>query len=121
MQVIRSIFYILFSTLLIAIYLVRKSNRSEYYVTLCIVLFTALFFINYLIDFIKPPYPYYWNHKKIIDEVFAGKNTNAKLFSADDFSGEMTKFFLSYHTGTFAFFQWIQLEQSPVITCIIYL
>lgn len=91
--------YALFSLLLVIIYVTKRSSRTEYYTITGIAAFTVIFSINYLIDFIKPPYPYYWDHKRVIDEVFAGKNTDAKLFSADDFSGEMTKFFLSYHTG----------------------
>lgn len=92
--------YLLFTILLTVVYLARQSSRNEYSVSVYIVLFTAVFSLNYLVDFIKPPYPYYRDHKKIIEEVFAGRKRDAKLFSADDFSGEMTKFFLSYHTGS---------------------
>jgi hypothetical protein len=58
----------------------------------------ALFSINYFIDFIKPPYPYYWSQKQIIDRNFINKKSSGLLFSSDDFSREMTEYFFEFST-----------------------
>ncbi len=92
--------YLLFTLLLLArfaIFLLK--NRLQVY-TLFVTATVILFSINYSIDFLKPPYPYYWGHKKIVDRVFAGKNITATIFSADAPSGELTEFFLHFNTGS---------------------
>ena len=57
----------------------------------------TLFFCNYIIDFMKPLYPYYWNNKKIVEKAFAGKSLKATIFTADEFSAEMTEYFFGFN------------------------
>lgn len=91
--------YLLFTLLLLARFAIsffaNKLPAYKIFVAATVVLFA----VNYIIDFLKPPYPYYWHHKKVIDRSFAGKNITAKVFSADAPSGELTEFFLHFKAG----------------------
>jgi hypothetical protein len=58
--------------------------------------------MNYVVDFIKPLYPYYWDEKEIIEKQFSGKNISATVFS-DGLSGELSEFFLKFKTGNLKF------------------
>lgn len=91
--------YLLFSIILIA-RLVLKYTGSKCYVKIFITSFVSLSFISYIIEFIRPPFPYYFDHKKIVEKNIAGNNLTGKLFSADAFSGEITEFFLQFNTGS---------------------
>jgi hypothetical protein len=55
--------------------------------------------LNYITGFIKPPFPYYVDHKKIVEKNITGKDLSGKLFSADVLSGQLTEFFLKFKTG----------------------
>jgi hypothetical protein len=74
-------------------------SRHQIIPTIFITLVCALLFCNYLLDFIKPPYPYYCSHKKLVEKAFVGKNITATLFSADATSAEMTEYLLGFKTG----------------------
>lgn len=91
--------YLLFTLLLIARLAATLMNKSTPWTYVFAGATVVLFTINYVIDFIKPPYPYYWDHKKVIDCSFGGQDITAKLFSADAPSGELTEFFLHFKTG----------------------
>lgn len=67
-------------------------------------LFIVLFFLNYLNAFIKPLYPVYWDHKKVIQNAFSGKTINATVFSTRDCSIDLSKYFLKFKTGGLNFF-----------------
>jgi hypothetical protein len=91
--------YLLFTVLLLARLIVAALNKSGDLSRIFVAAIFILFAINYCIDFIKPPYPYYWDHKKVVERSFAGKAITATIFSADAPSGELTEFFLHFKTG----------------------
>ena len=92
--------YLLFTLLLVLVNLM--SNSFKYRPTGFITAFVLIFSLNYLIDFIKPPYPFYKDQKNII-ESFAASNPHATVFSADEVSGELNEFFLKFNTGNIIF------------------
>ena len=91
--------YLLFSLLLLLRLAFVFISKNQIIQTLFIVSICALLFCNYLIDVVKPPYPYYWDHKKVVEKSFAGKDIKATVFSADANSAEMTEYFLGFKTG----------------------
>lgn len=91
--------YLLFTLLLLGCYLFSLVKNKVLYYTYSVILLTALFFANYLADFVKPLYPYYWDQKAVIEKTFVGKNTTATIFSSDALSGELSEFFLKFETG----------------------
>lgn len=93
--------YLLFTILLISCYLFSIKNKIFPF-TYSVILFTALLFVNYAIDFIKPLYPYYWDEKEVIEKQFSGKNISATIFS-NGLSGELSEFFLKFKTGNLKF------------------
>lgn len=93
--------YLLFTILLISCYLFSIKNKIFPF-TYSVILFTALLFVNYAIDFIKPLYPYYWDEKEVIEKQFSGKNISATVFS-NGLSGELSEFFLKFKTGNLKF------------------
>jgi hypothetical protein len=92
--------YLLFTLLLVLAYPV--SNSFKYRSVVFITAFIFIFSLNYLIDFIRPPYPFYRGQKKMI-ESFASSNRHATVFSADEVSGELNEFFLKFNTGNIIF------------------
>lgn len=66
-------------------------------------LFVLIFSANYFLEFVRPNYPYYFDHKKIIKRSFEGKNAEATVFTSDELSGEISEFFMQYKTGNIKF------------------
>lgn len=91
--------YLLFTLLLFGCYIFSIFKKKVFSYTYSVILITVLFFANYLADFVKPMYPYYWDQKEVIEKTFAGKNTAATIFSSDALSGELSEFFLKFETG----------------------
>jgi len=91
--------YLLFTLLLFGCYIFSIFKNKVFFYTYSVFLITVLFFANYLADFVKPMYPYYWDQKVVIEKTFAGKNTTATIFSSDALSGELSEFFLKFETG----------------------
>ncbi len=91
--------YLLFSLFLLLRLVFVILDKNKIIPTLFIGSICVLLFCNYLIDIVKPPYPYYWSHKRVIENSFAGKNITATVFSADANSAEMTEYFLGFKTG----------------------
>ena len=94
--------YLLVTLLLIGRYVFSFIENKMLLYTCSLILFTALFFMNYLADFVKPSYPYYWDQKEVIEKQFSGKNTSATIFS-DGLSGELSEFFLNFKTRNLKF------------------
>ena len=90
-------FYLLFCLILLARLAFKGITDDSNIPNLFMVFICTLFFCNYIIDFMKPLYPYYWNHKKIVEKAFAGKNLKATIFTADEFSAEMTEYFFGFN------------------------
>jgi hypothetical protein len=96
--------YLFFTLLFSGSYIIALIKTSNFFHTFYIAAFIALFALNYLIDFIKPIYPYYWDHKKLIEKTFSGNTADtATIFSADQYSGELSEFFLQFKTGNLQF------------------
>ena len=93
--------YLLFTLLLVLVYLISKPF-IKYSSVACIAACISIFSFNYLVDFIRPPYPFYGDQKKIIAS-FAASNPHATVFSADEVSGELNEFFLKFSTGYITF------------------
>ncbi|MEO6845474.1 MAG: hypothetical protein ABI184_09885, partial [Ginsengibacter sp.] len=91
--------YLLFTLLLFGCYLFSIVKNRAFPYTYSVILLTVLFFANYLSDFVKPLYPYYWDQKAVIEKTFSRKNTTATIFSSDALSGELSEFFLRFETG----------------------
>jgi len=91
--------YLLFSSVLLLHVALHFISKNEKLTTLFLLLIFASLFYNYIIDFIRPPYPFYWSHKKVIEKAFLGKNTSATLFVADPNSAEMTEYFMGFNCG----------------------
>jgi hypothetical protein len=94
--------YLLLTILLISCYLLSFFKNKIFPFAYSVILFTALLFMNYVVDFIKPLYPYYWDEKEIIEKQFSGKNISATVFS-DGLSGELSEFFLKFKTANLKF------------------
>jgi hypothetical protein len=92
--------YLLFTLLLVLAYLM--SHPFKYRLVAFTTTFILLFSLNYFIDFIKPPYPFYHDQKKLV-ESFASSNQHATVFSADEVSGELNEFILKFNTGNIIF------------------
>ena len=95
--------YLLFTLLLTGYYILFLKTKSRLWYTFSIVATITLFSLNYFIDFIKPMYPYYWDHKKLIEEKFGGKKDIATVVSADLLTAELSEFFLEFNTGNIHF------------------
>jgi hypothetical protein len=95
--------YFLFTAALLFAYLLQYFLRRSLSIKSIVLILTPLFFINYLIDILKPVYPFYADHKKVIERNFIGKNDHAVVVSADAFSGEMSEYFLKFNTGKIKF------------------
>jgi hypothetical protein len=93
--------YLLLTLLLVSCYLFSVF-KNKIFPFAAVILFTGLLFMNYVIDFIKPLYPYYWDEKEVIEKQFSGKNMSATVFS-DGLSGELSEFFLKFKTGNLKF------------------
>lgn len=91
--------YLLFTVLLLVRLCLSYAKSNAFTYKAFIVATVLLFSINYFIDFIHPPYPYYQDHQKIIARSLARKNIDAKLFSSDGLSGELTEFMFGFNTG----------------------
>lgn len=94
--------YLLFTALLSGKYIL-SFTRMKTFSALFIAIYILLFFINYGIAFIRPIYPFYWDHKKIAEQVFRGTTMRATVFSADPISAELNEFFLGFKTGQIKF------------------
>ncbi len=91
--------YLLFSIILMARFILSFIIHSKTAFTLCTLAFILLFSLNYIIDFIQPKYPFYWDHKKVVERSLKDNKLTGTLFSADDMSGELTEFFLKFKKG----------------------
>jgi len=94
--------YLFITILLFSYYLFSFIRNKKLIYTCSVILFTALLFTNYVTDFVKPLYPYYWDQKEVIQKQFSGKNINATIFS-DELSVELSGFFLNFKTGNLKF------------------
>jgi hypothetical protein len=61
----------------------------------------VLFLINYCIDFIQPRFPYFRSQEKMVNRVIKNMKFGATIVSSDEFSYEMTEFFLNFENGKF--------------------
>ena len=95
--------YLLFSLLLTGRYIFVSSTKKHFIFKLSLTGIGLLFSLNYVINFVRPVYPFYWGHKKLIHQVFEDKNITATVFCADAFSAEMSEFFMQFKTGNIKF------------------
>ena len=90
--------YLLFSMILLARLILSFIIPSKIAFIVCTLAFILLFCLNYIIDFVQPKYPFYWNHKKVVVRSLKENKLTGTLFSADGMSGELTEFFLKFKT-----------------------
>ncbi|MEO7446243.1 MAG: hypothetical protein ABIT96_06515 [Ferruginibacter sp.] len=91
--------YLLFFLILVARLVLSVLSSKRIIFNLSFLALIALFFINYLADFIKPPYPYYQEHKEIINSHIRNLSRPAILVSPDAFTAEMSEYFLNFKPG----------------------
>jgi hypothetical protein len=105
--------YLLFALLLSGHYVVSHGGRSRFIYKAAIGLFIAMMSLNYIIDFVKPLYTCYWDHKKIIENNFSNRTVAATEVCSDDLSGELSEFFLGFQTGKLRFYPSDSLKSNP--------
>lgn len=84
--------YFVFACGFSAVFFIKEKVEKSIY-TIAVI---ALLSLNYFIDILKPPYPYFAHHEKIINAYFRGKAIDATLYTADPLSAELTEFFLDF-------------------------
>jgi hypothetical protein len=94
--------YLFVTVLLVCCYLFSFISDKKTFYVCSVILFSGLLFTNYVIDFVKPLYPYYWDEKEIIQKQFSEKSIRATVFS-DGQSAELSEFFLGFETGNLKF------------------
>ena len=88
--------YLIFSLLLTTRLFLQFFGKRKIADRVFIAAVIILFFLNYLTDFINPPFPWYWHHKKSIEKIISEKNIPATVFTADKFTAQMTEFVLQF-------------------------
>ena len=96
--------YLLFALLLSGHYVVSLAGKTLLVYKVAIGLLIALMSLNYIIDFVKPLYPFYWDHKKIIENNFSTSSGKATVFCSDDLSAELSEYFLQFKTGNIKYY-----------------
>jgi hypothetical protein len=96
-------FLLLFTLLLGVHYFIFLYSRQRMVYESAICLFVLLSAANYMKDFVRPQYPFYADHRKIIKKYFADNKTAATVFSADDLSAELSEYFMGFETGRVKF------------------